>query len=767
MRLHNLLLSNVFLSLLLLGAGASFAHRALEPAEGRPGPWIGEMRAADEAFDTVANGFVNRMSGGLAALYSEDAGPYPGGPEAAARAYLRDHAARFALTHAGTDLVLDRIQRSPAGVHARFSQSIGGVRVWRADLVVTLDARAERVRAVSSSYDPILANTAVGTAPAIDAAQARRLAMAAIGIDEKTRLLGETAAPALWIVREQDQVGSPARLSWRVLLPVESPMGDWEVFVDASDGNVLRLVDQMVYVDGSGYSFDPDPLTTAGVVYGGQYVDNNDADAAVLNNERFLVPLRDLTLSGGVYHLRGPWVYLEDFESPVSAPPTSADPNGFVFTRNQQGFEDVMAYYGIDQSQRYMQSLGFDDIQHLPIHVDPHGLSGQDNSHYIPSTNKIAWGEGGVDDAEDMDVLLHEYGHAIQYSIVPGWGGSTQERSMGEGFGDYWAGSYSASISPWHSEWVFSWDGHNTFWGGRVLNSTQGYNNLNGDIYHDGTIWASCWWLIHAECGREVTDRDMLALHYSMGTNGTMPQAAGFAMQADKEMYGGLHSGSLDYYFTLRNFWTAAQYDVPVLAHSPLGDQSTGGPYPIAVTIQSTSAIVANSVKVKFGTGTAFDQEQTLQPTGNPNEWGGAIPGQGGDVTIRYYIQADNAATWRGASPRGAEYQHYSFYVEPLTAVEELGGSRQLAILPPSPNPFNPVTKLRFDLPEAGSARLTVHDLEGRLVRVLNDAALPAGRHAYVWDGRDDAGRAMPSGLYFVRLESPSGDRSRKILMAK
>lgn len=766
MRSRNSLGILIILALSLLAAAAQ-AHRAPALQGPRPGPSIYDAAGPDEAFDPIPNGFVNRTSGGVAALVALNAGPYPGGSEAAARAYMKENAASLALTRGGSDLILHSVRRSPAGVHVRFNQGVDGVPVWRADLVVSLDPAAQRVRAVSSGYDPILANTAITTVPVIDAAQARRVAMAGIGIDESARFLGEPAGPALMVARDEDRVGSPARLAWRVLLPVEEPMGDWEVFVDAADGRVIRIVDQMLYADGSGYSFDPDPLTTAGVVYGGQYVDNNDADAAVLNNQRFLVALRDITLISGVYHLRGPWVYLEDFESPTSPPVTSADPHGFAYTRNQQGFEDVMAYYGIDQSQRYMQSLGFDDIQHLPIRVDPHGLSGQDNSHYIPSTNKIAWGEGGVDDAEDMDVILHEYGHAIQNSIVPGWGGSTQARSMGEGFGDYWCGSYSASISDWHSEWVFNWDGHNTFWSGRVLNSTQGYANLNGDIYHDGTIWASCWWLIRGECGRTVTDTDMLALHYYMGTSGTMPQAAGFAMQADKEIYGGLHSGSLDYYFTLRGFWGANQYDVPALTHTPLGDQTTGGPYPITVTIQSGSAIVANSVKVIFGTGSSFDQQATLQPTGNPNEWGGSIPGQGGDVTIRYYIQADNAATWRGAAPRGAEHQFYSFHVEPLMAIEELGGDRAFDLLPASPNPFNPATKIRFDLPSAGAVKLTVHDLEGRRVRTLAEGSLPPGRHAYTWDGRGDGEMPISSGLYFVRLESAGRQISRKILMAK
>jgi hypothetical protein len=68
------------------------------------------------------------------------------------------------------------------------------------------------------------------------------------------------------------------------------------------------------------------------------------------------------------------------------------------------------------------------------------------------------------------------------------------------------------------------------------------------------------------------------------------------------------------------------------------------------------------------------------------------------------------------------------------------------------PNPFNPLTTLRFDYPAGGRVRLEVYDVAGRLIRTLLDADLPAGSHRAVWDGKDERGMGVASGSYFARL---------------
>jgi hypothetical protein len=90
-----------------------------------------------------------------------------------------------------------------------------------------------------------------------------------------------------------------------------------------------------------------------------------------------------------------------------------------------------------------------------------------------------------------------------------------------------------------------------------------------------------------------------------------------------------------------------------------------------------------------------------------------------------------------------------------------------LALAPNQPNPFNPSTTLRFALPAAGRARLSVYDATGRRVAVLVEGELAAGWHQAVWDGRDASGHALASGVYLARLEAGSEVRARKLLLLK
>ena len=88
-------------------------------------------------------------------------------------------------------------------------------------------------------------------------------------------------------------------------------------------------------------------------------------------------------------------------------------------------------------------------------------------------------------------------------------------------------------------------------------------------------------------------------------------------------------------------------------------------------------------------------------------------------------------------------------------------------LLPNVPNPFNPSTSINYELPADSHVMLSVYDLSGRLVRVLEDSQMAAGEHSVRWDGRDGQGLAQASGMYFVRLNAGGTTGLRKITLVQ
>ncbi len=103
----------------------------------------------------------------------------------------------------------------------------------------------------------------------------------------------------------------------------------------------------------------------------------------------------------------------------------------------------------------------------------------------------------------------------------------------------------------------------------------------------------------------------------------------------------------------------------------------------------------------------------------------------------------------------------------PLLIEEQGGLPREFALHPNYPNPFNPSTTIRFDLPEAAEVRLVVYDLMGREVARLVDGQVAAGYQRVVWNGRDASGKNVPSGMYIARLVTPEYTKSIKLALLK
>lgn len=98
----------------------------------------------------------------------------------------------------------------------------------------------------------------------------------------------------------------------------------------------------------------------------------------------------------------------------------------------------------------------------------------------------------------------------------------------------------------------------------------------------------------------------------------------------------------------------------------------------------------------------------------------------------------------------------------------EAGKPLWVGVRPSHPNPFNPTTSIEYAVGERGFVTLRVYDVSGRVVRTLvSDTRNPGEVHVAVWDGRDDRGRPVSSGVYFYQLQTRNLVQTRKMVLLK
>ncbi len=106
----------------------------------------------------------------------------------------------------------------------------------------------------------------------------------------------------------------------------------------------------------------------------------------------------------------------------------------------------------------------------------------------------------------------------------------------------------------------------------------------------------------------------------------------------------------------------------------------------------------------------------------------------------------------------------------PTTAVEKMPSNSlplEFKLEQNYPNPFNPETEIRFSLPQAEQVDLTVFNLLGESVRRLIDTDLPSGFYSIVWDGRNDSGQAVESGIYFYQIRTRQTSELRRMVLIR
>lgn len=503
-----------------------------------------------------------------------------GKPEEIAMMFLRNNATLFQLQSDISDLQVSSVRNQFANqYYVDIQQTYNGLSVIDRGIGVLVDTK-KGIEGIYNSYVP---NINISTTPllseddVIAIAQEHTLQNRMIVIDKsgkshplsfKQKQNPFTEKPKLELGIHVTQNNEPI-LVYRFNLKALNGQIFTNYLIDANNGQILFSKDtrQYAYTSGSGNIFWPNPVnvlndTTLTDTFNGTQ-DSKYAiplaayKSAPLNSimqdiRQVLDPVYGNYLAKAVYTLTGSYVQLDDtMDLPKYYGGTSSGfylnqgfsmgaitslISDFNFDRESNVFEHVMVYAVIDANQRYVQSLGFKSTSNRAIKIDPHGHSGADMSGYEPNdtgTGFISFGEGGVDDAEDADIILHEYGHAIQDNQAPKVyqaGCDTESGAMSEGFGDYWQASNTRAISVAHgfdSACYAEWDhvGDTQKVPGSIcrrrVDTNKRYADKIGECHADGEIWSSALWEIltkigNTEATRKIADQLVLQGHNEM-----------------------------------------------------------------------------------------------------------------------------------------------------------------------------------------------------------------------------------------------------------
>ena len=280
------------------------------------------------------------------------------------------------------------------------------------------------------------------------------------------------------------------------------------------------------------------PLNSAGKKYGSPYIDSSDLDVPVLNAERKWVEMK-AEYKNGKFWLNASRYGFGNVSDPVT-PKTFSLNDTFSFMRSMTEFEDVNAFYHITAYSKHVEDLGFGNLLPDSLLIDAHAYNGADLSSFNFEVNplELEFGEGGVDDAEDGEVVVHEFGHALSYQASPLNVEGKQRQAMEEGNCDYFSTSYSRQYSDFGWKQIFNWDGHNPFWSGIETGVSKMYpDDLTNSTNDDRALWSSPLMCIYDKLGKGIADTLVLEHLFYQTKNTTMPQMALAILSIDSMLW--------------------------------------------------------------------------------------------------------------------------------------------------------------------------------------------------------------------------------------
>ena len=448
--------------------------------------------------------------------------------ETLTRQCLSDYCDLFAMTDPNIELRLTNIQSSLTGRHVRFHQYYNGIEVYSAAISVHTN-RSGQIRVIHSNYFPRIN---ISTAASLSPEGAISIAIAEAGAFDLHK--PPHANLVIFPSRDAGQIGDYANtyhLAYRAIVHSRQPLASWEYIIDANTGEPLQRQNLLRSADGRGRVFNPNPVVA---LKDFALMDQGDSADAIPAEAYTDVILPELDGSG---LLDGPYVSTRLTENRANEPTLA-----FNYLRDDPRFEEVMVYYHVDTVGRYLKGLGFDFVDDWQIPANVHfGMTRA--GFYNDSDGSINFGDAGVDVAEDAEVIIHEYGHAILDRQVPNINRS-KGGAIHEGFSDFLAASFLSAVSDGFSDSiVFEWAGSDdpeiyT----RPVNGNKRYpKDIVGEPHADGEIWSAALWEIFEAIGRDASIRLIVESHFFLSPDVELVDGASAIFMADQELNGGVN----------------------------------------------------------------------------------------------------------------------------------------------------------------------------------------------------------------------------------
>jgi len=504
--------------------------------------------------------------------------------EAIARSYLQGNVATVGVDNRIPQIQLSKIEEAGSFYVTRFEQTYNGLPVYNTTALVMISKDGLRPVDAVSQFKTLSA--VINTK--IDAQAALKIATGAIaekviprGSPKTEEMLCTFEAPGVQLSTGEGKIVShvatsssqAARVCWQVNVPALDPLGTWSILVDGPTGKVISKQNLIMYDTGEGWVYRyGNPIQT-----GGNQLwdppDDLDHNFLTIQETNGLPPnnfppvdLLNLnsgtgTLSGSYVDLTAPGIVGGYKPAGLADEPTRE----YYYTRADDRFEEVMVYYYVDSVHRYLQQMGEGGLLNYPVPAHAH-YGAFANAFYDPSNGGLHFGDGygtgypdlPFDFAEDADVIIHEYGHAIHgdQGLFNGYV-SEEMGAFSEGFSDYLSASFLDQGATGTDGCLAEWFGYELYYTPsdpygsypycmRNTFSTKHYpEDKTYEVHDDGEMWSAALWRLRGMLGKDVVDRLAVLTGYFVWSSASFRDAVNGMVQVDRVVYGGVHESTI------------------------------------------------------------------------------------------------------------------------------------------------------------------------------------------------------------------------------